>query len=93
MDDDNNKNYFRFQQPLQSNITSYVIFYGSISVIIFIIIFIFLVIFSSDYSQQQTQSIKSVYSNRYYNSSLDDNLMTFSSFKTIKGGVKKIKCF
>jgi hypothetical protein len=91
MDDDNNKNYFRFQQPLQSDITSYVIFYGSISVIIFIIIFIFLVIFSSDDSQQPQQ--KSVYSNRYYNSSLDDNSMTFSSFKTIKGGVKKIKCF
>ena len=91
--DDDNKKYYRFEQPLQSDLTSNVIFYGSISVIIFIIIFIFLVIFSSDDSPQQTQSIKSIYSNRHYNSSLDDHSMSFSSFKTIKGGVKKIKAF
>jgi len=90
--DDDNKKYYRFEQPLQSNITSYVLFFGSISVIIIIIIFIFLVIFSGDDSQPQLPT-KSVYSNRYYNSSLDDNSMSFSSFKTIKGGVKKIKSF
>jgi hypothetical protein len=75
-DEINNK----YQQPLYSDSLSYVMFYGFIILIILNIIFIMGVILSNYESKP-----KSLYTNRFYNSSLDQESMSYTpSLKTIK---------
>ena len=90
-EDENNKIIIHVQTPLHSDMSSYVLFYGGILLIILIILFIFIVILSSNSEPVPEPKPSSVYTNRYYNSSLDEDSMSFASFKSIKSGGKKIK--
>jgi hypothetical protein len=78
----NEKNNINIQyhEPLYSDLLSYVIFYGFIIFIIINLMFIIGVIFAT-YKSKPVPS----YTNKYLDSSLDENSMSFaSSLKTIK---------
>jgi hypothetical protein len=78
--DERNNINIRYHQPLHSDLLSHVIFYGFIILVVAIIFFIFGIIISN---HEPTQT--PTYTNRYYNSSLDHNSMSYTpSLKTIK---------
>jgi hypothetical protein len=79
--DERNEINIRYHQPLYSDSLSHVIFYGFIILVIAIILFIFGIIISNN----EPTPPKPYYTNRYYNSSLDQNSMSYTpSLKTIK---------